>query len=545
MPSRRLAALGLGITLITVACGPAPAGSGSGPPEAAAAAGAWMPPAPAAVKAPADLPAASTESAFAPTADPPAPSSRQATLRLADDIVSTAPGIALRIDVLANDRGVGLHLLEASDPDRGSAEIDGDIIVYRPAAGTTTDSFTYTARDRAGSTATARVTVGVITEGAKPIPNDDSAVTDAGVAVTIDVLDNDFDPDAGDTLSVIAVADPPHGTAKLSGGGTIAYTPDAGFTGTDTFTYTIESRSATEKLDPETATGNVSVYVNAPPAAVDDAGSTDAGVAVTVDLLVNDSDPDGDPINVDSIGTPGEGSVVDNADGTATYTPAANPSATDSFTYTISDGSLTDSATVTITINRAPVAVDDAGSTDAGVAVTVDLLVNDSDPDGDPINVDSIGTPGEGSVVDNADGTATYTPAANPSATDSFTYTISDGSLTDSATVTITINRAPDAVDDCFGSLGGVVTGNVITGAAALGWEKPGIDSDPDGDSLTVVSITLPLIGTLTLNADGSFTYEKPGGGGFQETFTYTISDGSLTDTATVEVRNVDTFGNC
>ena len=276
-----------------------------------------------------------------------------------------------------------------------------------------------------------------------PVANDDSTSTVLVAPVIISVLGNDTDAD-GDTLSVSSVGSPANGLVVDNGNGTVTYTANLGFTGADSFTYTISDGNG--GTDTATVTVTVtSVGGNNAPTATDDGGTTDEDIAVTINVLANDTDPDGDTLSVSSVGTASNGTVTDNGDGTVTYTPTSGFSGSDSFTYTISDGNGgTDTATVSITVNAIntnPVANADSGTTDTAVAVTIDLIGNDTDADGDTLSVTSVGSASNGSVVDNGDGTATYTSNGGFSGSDSFTYTISDGNGgTDSATVNITVN---------------------------------------------------------------------------------------------------------
>ncbi|KIC35665.1 cadherin-like domain-containing protein, partial [Leisingera sp. ANG-M7] len=194
---------------------------------------------------------------------------------------------------------------------------------------------------------------------------------------------------------------------------------------------------------------------NQAPDAVDDGLAVGHDTALVIDqsaLLSNDSDPDGDPITFDSFTNPSNGTLLDNGDGTLTYTPNAGYEGPDSFTYTISDDSgLTDTATVNLTVsaaaNQAPDAVDDGLAVGHDTALVIDqsaLLSNDSDPDGDPVTFDSFTNPSNGTLADNGDGTLTYTPNAGYEGPDSFTYTISDDSgATDTATVNLTVAAPP------------------------------------------------------------------------------------------------------
>ena len=193
---------------------------------------------------------------------------------------------------------------------------------------------------------------------------------------------------------------------------------------------------------------------NTPPVATDDTGVTQAGVALTLntsDLLANDTDADGDPLQFEGFTQPVNGTLVDNSDGTLTYTPNAGFDGADSFDYTVGDGTDSDTGTVNITVdpatpgNTPPVATDDTGVTQAGVALTLntsDLLANDTDADGDPLQFEGFTQPVNGTLVDNSDGTLTYTPNAGFDGADSFDYTVGDGTDSDTGTVNITVDPA-------------------------------------------------------------------------------------------------------
>jgi hypothetical protein len=149
---------------------------------------------------------------------------------------------------------------------------------------------------------------------------------------------------------------------------------------------------------------------------------------------------------------PANGTAVINPDNTVTYTPDANFYGSDSFSYTISDGAGgSDTAVVTITVtpvNDAPVANDDVATTLQDTTVTIDVLANDSDVEGDALSVTAVTIPTNGSVVINPDNTVTYTPDASYSSTDSFSYTASDGNGgSDTAVVTITVTPVANACE--------------------------------------------------------------------------------------------------
>ncbi|MBP0003338.1 MAG: tandem-95 repeat protein [Cyanobacteria bacterium SBC] len=270
---------------------------------------------------------------------------------------------------------------------------------------------------------------------------------------------------------------------------------------------------------------------NNPPLAVDDSFSLDEDTSLTGDVLLNDNDPDGDPLSVSLLNDVLNGSLTLNIDGSFTYTPEPNFNGSDSFVYEVIDnqgGSATATVNLSINpVNDAPVAVDDSASTAENTAVTLDVLSNDTDIDGDTLSVSSVGTPTNGTVALNPDGTVTYTPNAGFSGTDNFTYEVSDGNLTDTATVALAVNPvndAPVAADDSFnGDEDTNLNGNVLAN-----------DSDPDNDPLTASLLSDVSNGSLTFNPDGSFTYTPNANFNGSDSFTYEVSDGSLTDTATV-----------
>jgi Bacterial Ig domain/Calx-beta domain len=284
-----------------------------------------------------------------------------------------------------------------------------------------------------------------------PVPQDDFAATPMDVPVTIGVLANDADPD-NDTLTVESASPGSHGNANVNPDGTVTYTPNGGmgFRGTDSFSYTVS--------DGRGGSASATVFVmvggdNSPPVAVDDSAVTAIDTPVTISVLANDSDPDGDPLTVESV-TPAEyGNAVLNPDGTVTYTPNGGMGfeGIDTFMYTISDGNGgTASATVTVTVeslgggNHPPVAQNDSAVTAEDTPVTISVLANDSDPDGDPLYIIAVEPPANGDAVVNSDFTVTYTPHGGMGfqGIDTFAYTISDGNGgTASATVTVTVGQ--------------------------------------------------------------------------------------------------------
>jgi hypothetical protein len=167
-------------------------------------------------------------------------------------------------------------------------------------------------------------------------------------------------------------------------------------------------------------------------------------------VLTNDTDADGDVLTVSTLGTPAHGKVSKNKNGSVHYVPTPGYAGMDNFTYVVSDGKGgKDTGQVKVTIgpkpNTAPVAQDDSASTAYNTAVVIQVLVNDSDADGDALVVDSVGAAVHGTAKKSSNATTVqYTPTLGYSGPDSFTYVVSDGKNgIASAKVTVTVGLPP------------------------------------------------------------------------------------------------------
>jgi VCBS repeat-containing protein len=320
----------------------------------------------------------------------------------------------------------------------------------------------------------------------------------------------------------------------------------------DTFTYVVsDSNGATD-----TGTASITVSgVNDPPVAMDDTGETLSTVAISINILSNDTDPESDTLSVVVDDSNTQGAVTLNANNTVTYDPTgafnltSGQQAFDSFTYTIDDGNGgIDAATVLITVtgpNNPPVAMDDAVQTTEESSININVLSNDTEPDGQQMTIESFDATGtRGRVTLNADQTFTYSPdgqfetlGVSEQAQDTFTYTVRDeiGDI-DTATVTVTVNGlndAPNAVNDGYSA----VQGTTFNASDADGNSTPTIlndngvlanDSDVDGDSLNVFVIVEPTHAAFfEMRSDGTFTYTHNDSNNFTDTFVYQVEDGN------------------
>ncbi len=492
------------------------------------------------------------------------------------------------LDVLANDStapdvGETLTIESVGATSNGGTVVinGGTSLTYTPVADFFgTETFTYTANDGNGLTGTATVTVTVNNTNDPPTAVADSAtVAEDSVNNTISVLANDgFAPDVGETLAIGAVGVPDNGGSAVISGTDILYTPAADFFGIETFTYDVSDGNGGS----DTATVTVTVTgSNDNPSAVDDAVTVaeDSGVT-NVTVLANDSDaPDsGETLTISAVGATNQGgtAVITGGGTSVNYTPAANFFGTETFTYTIGDGnggSATATVTVTVTPeNDNPTAVDDAFAVNEDDPVqTLTVLANDQIlPDtGETLTVTAVGATDQGgtAVITAGGGGVDYTPALNFFGTETFTYTIGDGNGgSDTATVTVTVasvNDPPTADDETYNLIGNTLLH--INSAGGIGLPPAGVpvydsaqdhllvgDSDPEAEALTVTAGTFATVGggSITLAADGSFSYRPPAGA-TTDSYTYTLNDasgGMSTGTITFNMATMiwyfdDTFG--
>ncbi|SHN32440.1 Ig-like domain-containing protein, partial [Chitinophaga sp. CF418] len=428
-----------------------------------------------------------------------------------------------------------------ADPSNGSIIFSSDgTYTYTPNAGYIgTDNFTVIISDGRGGTTTVTVD---ITVNPVAIPNNPPIGTGDTRTTTQDVPVNGIvsglDPD-GDVLTFTKGTNPSHGSVVVNSDGTYTYTPAAGYTGTDNFTVIISDG----KGGSVTVTVNITVNPvvapgNNPPTGTGDTKTTNQDTPVNG--AVSGTDPDGDALTFTKGTDPAHGSVVVNTDGTYTYTPAAGYTGTDNFTIIINDGN-GGTTTVTVNITVSPVAPANNAPTGTGDTKTteqdtpVNGAVSGTDPDGDVLTFTKGTDPAHGSVVVNADGTYTYTPAAGYTGTDNFNIVISDGkggttTVTVNITVTAKTSTPPVAADDKAETKANTpVTIEVLTNDNAG-------NSSLDEESVTIVN--QPAHGTVKVNEDGTVVYTPDAGYTGEDVFTYHVANtnGQVSNTVTVRI---------
>src|ERR1035437_9435379 len=231
----------------------------------------------------------------------------------------------------------------------------------------------------------------------------------------------------------------------------------------------------------------------------------DEDSSANLNPLANATDVNGDPLTAAGVTQPVHGSVTVNADGTWTYTPNQYFFGTDSFSYQVSDGfENSNVATVTLNVTKVEIAPTLANSTVAlneDGSANLNPLESASDVNGDPLTAAVVTQPVHGNVTVNADGTFTYTPNQYFFGTDSFSYLVSDG-VANSNVATVTLNVSKIEIAPTLANSSATLDED---SSASL---NPLMNAtDVNGDSLTAAVVTQPTHGSVTQNADGTWTY--------------------------------------
>ena len=421
------------------------------------------------------------------------------------------------------------------------------------------------------------VTVAVAVVNNAPVATDDTvSVVEDATATDVDVTWNDTDAD-GDTLFVSAVSQPSKGTAAIAEGGTtqVTYTPNADTSGSDWFTYEVSDGNGGKD------TGRVTVTVSS----VNDAPTIDAGdgpVSLTVDentesgvdlgeaFVASDIDDAADELTYSLEGPDADSFELDASTGQLKTKAALDFETQSSYRVVVrvtdsgggagkEEDALSDTITVEIAVtvavavvNNAPVATDDTVSVvEDATATDVDVTWNDTDADGDTLFVSAVSQPSKGTAAIAEGGTTqvTYTPNADTSGSDWFTYEVSDGNGgKDTGTVTVTVSSVNDAptIDAGDGPVSLTVDENTESGVD-LGEAFVASDIDdaadeltyslegPDADSFELDASTGQLKTKAALDFETQSSYRvvvrvtDSGGGAGKE-------EDALSDTITVEI---------
>jgi len=436
-------------------------------------------------------------------------------------VVNKAPVAEPGTAMTQEEKPVPITLV-ASDPDKGQLTYN---IVKGPSHGSLSgtapdmtytpalnyngpDSFTFSVNDGKASSNEVTISINVLAVNDAPVANPQSETIKENKSVSAVLTGSDAD---GDPLIFVICKEPEHGTLTLDPGfntnGRLIYTPEPYFTGPDVFTFKLNDG----EVDSAPATVSINVFSNLLPVAEPHSVTTAEDTPIEIRLM--GSDPDSDPLAYIMITDPSHGSLKGTAPN-LTYTPNPNFNGSDSFTFKINDGAA-DSAPATVSImvssvNDPPVANDDTATTREDTPVgTIDVLANDTDVDNvgrylylDTFSVTAVSQGSNGSVTINPDNTLTYSPNANFSGSDTFTYTISDNKgLTDTAKVNVTVKAVNDAPR---------FTSSPVTTATVGALYTYDVDcEDPDaGDTLTYSLTAKPA--DMTINSTTGLIQWKP-----------------------------------
>jgi len=328
------------------------------------------------------------------------------------------------------------------------------------------------------------------------------------------------DPD-GDSLSYSA-SGLPSGASFNATTRTFSWTPGYGQAGSYAPTFSVSDGNLS---DAETVTISVG-NTNRPPVLATVGGKTvNEGASLTFTLSA--SDPDGDSLSYSASGLP-SGASFNATTRTFSWTPGSGQAGSYAPTFSVSDGSLSDAETVTISVgnsNRPPVLATIGGKTvNEGASLTFTLSA--SDPDGDSLSYSASGLP-SGASFNAATRTFSWTPGYGQAGSYAPTFSVSDGSLSDAETVTISVgnsNRPPVLAN---------IGGKTVNEGASLTFTLSA--SDPDGDSLSYSASGLPSGASFNATTR-TFNWTPGSGQAGSYAPTFSVSDGSLSDTVTVTI---------
>ncbi|MCR9473248.1 tandem-95 repeat protein, partial [Vibrio diabolicus] len=362
----------------------------------------------------------------------------------------------------------------------------------------------------------------------------DKATVVEDTPTIIKVLDNDTFEGDDKVVSLDTNNGPANGTVSVNPDGSVTYTPNDNYHGTDSFTYIVTSGGVSEST-----TVNVDVTpVNDAPMAKDDIATTQEDTVVTIDVLTNDNDVDGDKLSIESASVPKEQGTVEVVNGKLVFTPAENFNGDAEITYIVTDGELTDEAKVTVTVN----AVNDTPVVESNIAdqtlaedftpYTIDLNTAFSDVD----NVDgelTFSVSGNSNIqVAIVNGIATFTPTADWNGSETLTFTATDPSGESiSQTVNFTVAPVADIVADKATVVEDTPTIIKVLGNDTFEGDDKVVSLDTNNGPANG-----PANGTVSVNPDGSVTYTPNDNYHGTDSFTYIVTSGGVSESTTVNV---------
>ncbi|WP_457287977.1 Ig-like domain-containing protein [Pedobacter sp. UYP24] len=360
-----------------------------------------------------------------------------------------------------------------------------------------------------------------ITVNNRPVAVNENISTNLNTDITIPVLDNDTDLDGNTTIdkgSLIIKTQPQNGTLVVDlVTGKVIYRPNNGYTGSDSFTYTIK-----DNYGAESNIATVVIGVSLKPIGFNDNANTITNAPITINVLANDPDKNGATVISDT--SPSHGSIIINNDGTIVYTPATGFSGRDVFTYKLKNSGNIESDPITVTVSVKPLGTVDSGTTLTNQPLTIVVKNNDLSSVGTSVIVTT--NPLNGIVTTNLNGVVLFTPNPGYSGKDSFTYFLRTADGLDSDPILVSLNVKPIGTND-----------NIITpiNVSASVIVK---DNDLSKVGTTVGINTNPVNGNVIVNANNVAVYTPNSGFSGQDSFTYLLktTDGVNSDPITVNI---------
>ncbi|MDB5858372.1 MAG: hypothetical protein JWQ76_2061, partial [Ramlibacter sp.] len=469
--------------------------------------------------------------AFTVMPDEDMPTLGDQSLTLAED------GLALgnMMDSAADVEGMPLAAVLVDGPTHGVLHLNANgSFSYTPGADYFGgDSFTVRVSDGQLMSRIATVSFTVTPVNDAPIAHGDSVVIAEDSVLTGNVLDTASDVDSA-ALTAELLSGPQHGTLALNANGTFSYTPNLDYHGSDSFSYRVSDGELYSML---ATTFQVQVRPrNDTPVAHDAPVPAREDVPLVIDFRSYglDVDNDADTLVPVILGAPAHGTLVANSNGTYTYTPAPNFNGADEIRFALRDfaGATSNEARLSIvveSVNDVPVLTGRGLTVAEDDSVFGNLLASASDVDGDYLEIVVASGPAHGTLWGNSAGTFNYTPDPDYFGADSFTYLVSDGQ-SQSVVVTVAIEVTP--VNDAPVAHDGHLT--MAEDGLALVLLEP-LVGDIDGPALTITAGSA-LHGTVIRDASGAFFYRPDADFHGTDSFTYTVSDGSASATATMHV---------
>ncbi len=484
-----------------------------------------------------------TDSAKVTLTSRPGTSNKRPTHVQRDSVAHAGAGGTVTYPVLGDWRdpdGDPLTLISATTkaPDTVQFTADGKVTFTATGPSTRTRTVDLQVSDGRGHPVAGTLTVKVSAPGKGPVgANDDRVTGVVGQALTIHPLNNDTDPNisvpgasADDQLRLISVSAAPAGAtaAQNSVGNTIQFTAQRARTYYLTYQATDNEQVGKARIRVDIVTPSTAN----PPVAVADRAVVRGDRPTDIDVLANDIDPSGNVMVVSGVTAPPDAGLTASviAHRWVRVTPSHPGSGTVTLHYQLSDGGGTDTGAIEVTLlsssvdNQPPTTHDDVATVRVGDVTAINVLANDSDPEGEPLRLSPVVTPDSSAGDWVASGSSIRFLAPGKPGTFVAHYAVTDpeGAVA-SAKVTVTVIAAKAAANQP--PQPPTVQARTFAGATVrIPIPRSGVD--PDGDSVVLLgAVDAPRLGRITGQGAGYLTYQAYAGSSGTDAFKYRVAD--------------------